>query len=126
SRGDVYSLGITLYELLAFRPAFPDTTPHHLIQLITQADPPPLRALDSSIPADLETIVLKAAAREPAHRYQTAGELAQDLRRFLDDRPVLARRVGTAEQFWRWCRRNRVVAGLAAAAVSLLIITSVV
>jgi serine/threonine protein kinase/tetratricopeptide (TPR) repeat protein len=126
ARGDVYSLGITLYEMVARRPAFPDTTPPHLIQLINQGNPPALRKLDSTVPADLETIILKAAARDGSHRYQSAAEMADDLRRFLDDRPVLARRIGTARQIWRWCRRNRVVSGLAAAALSLLLITSVV
>jgi tetratricopeptide (TPR) repeat protein len=126
SRGDVYSLGITLYEMLARRPAFPDTTPQHLIQLITQREPPPLRHWDATIPADLETIVAKAAARDPAHRYQTAAALADDLRRFLEDRPVLARRVSAAELFWRWCRRNRMVALISGAAVSLLVITTIV
>lgn len=126
ARGDVYSLGMTLYELLARRPAFPDTTPHQLIQRITHTDPPALRKLDPSIPADLEIIVAKAAARDPDHRYQTAAELADDLRRFLDDRPIHARRISAAEQVWRWCRRNRLVAGLAAAAVALLVITTVV
>ncbi len=126
ARGDVYSLGITLYELLGRRPAFPDTTPQHLIQLITQADPPPLRKLDPTIPTDLETIILKAAARDPAYRYQTAAELSDDLRRFLDDRPVKARRTSAAEHVWRWGRRNRLVAGLTAAAVLLLMLTTVV
>jgi tetratricopeptide (TPR) repeat protein len=126
ARGDVYSLGITLYELLARRPAFPDADPHQLIHRITHAEPPRLRSLDPTIPTDLETIVSKAAARDPAHRYQTAGELADDLRRFLDDRPVLARRVGTAGQVWRWCRRNRLVAASAAAALGLLLVTTVV
>ena len=126
ARGDVYSLGITLYEMLARRPAFPDTTPQHLIQLITQADPAALRKLDPTIPTDLETIILKAAARDPAYRYQTAAELSDDLRRFLDDRPVKARRISTVEHVWRWCRRNRLVAGLTAAAIGLLLLTSVV
>jgi serine/threonine protein kinase len=126
ARGDVYGLGVTLYELLAGRPAFPDATPHQLIRLITHADLPGLRKLDPSIPADLETVVLKGAARDPAHRYATAAELADDLRRFLDDRPVVARRVSAAEQLWRWCRRNRVVASLSAAAFGLLLITSAV
>jgi tetratricopeptide (TPR) repeat protein len=126
ARGDVYSLGITLYELLARHPAFPDTTPHHLIQLISNAEPPALRRQDATIPADLETVVLKAAARDPAHRYQSAAELADDLRRFLDDRPVRARRVGPVEQAWRWCRRNRAVAGSVAAAFALLLIAAAV
>jgi tetratricopeptide (TPR) repeat protein len=126
ARGDVYSLGITLYEMLAGRPAFPDTTPEHLIRLITEGEPPRFEALGLAVPADLETIVLKATARDPAHRYQTAGELADDLRRFLDDRPVHARRIGALGQLWRWCLRNRLVAGLAAAVVGLLLLTSVV
>ena len=92
ARGDVYSLGVTLYELLTLRPAFPDTTPQHLIQLITQADAGSAAEAEPDMPADLETIVLKATARDPAQRYQTPGELADDLRRFLDDRPILARR----------------------------------
>jgi tetratricopeptide (TPR) repeat protein len=124
--GDVYGLGITLYEMLARRPAFPDTTPQHLIQLITEAEPAPPRKLDPTIPIDLETIVLKAAARDPARRYQTAAELADDLRRFLDERPVRARRVGTVEQIWRWCGRNRRLAAAGAAVLALLLITTVV
>lgn len=126
ARGDVYSLGITLYEMLARRPAFPDTTPQHLLQLIPHTDPPRLRTIDPTLPADLETVVLKAIARDPAHRYATASELADDLRRFLDDRPVLARRIGPLGQFWRWCRRNRVVAALTVAAIGLLLITTAV
>src|SRR5262249_59991495 len=63
-------------------------------------------------PRDLVTVVHKAMAREPGDRYQTAGALAEDLRRFLDDRPVLARRAGLPERAWRWCRRNPAVAAL--------------
>jgi tetratricopeptide (TPR) repeat protein/tRNA A-37 threonylcarbamoyl transferase component Bud32 len=126
ARGDVYSLGITLYELLGRQPAFPDTTPQHLIQLITSAELPPLRKLNPTVPTDLETVILKAIARDPSGRYQTAGELADDLRRFLDDRPVLARRMSALEGVRRWCRRNRLVAGLTAATFLLLALTSVV
>src|SRR5262249_3708708 len=68
-------------------------------------------------PHDLETIVLKAIARDPAHRYQTARDMADDLKRFIDDRPVKARRISGAEKLWRWCRRNPLVAGLAAGLV---------
>ncbi|HTK77441.1 MAG TPA: serine/threonine-protein kinase, partial [Gemmataceae bacterium] len=126
ARSDVYSLGLTLYELLARRPAYADTTPQQIIQIITHNDPTPLRKVAPSVPADLETIILKAAARDPAHRYQTAGELADDLRRFLDDRPILARRVTRAEQLWRWCRRNPALAAATAAAIVLMVTTTVV
>ena len=88
ARSDVYSLGLTLYELLARRPAYADTTPQQIIHFITHNDPTPLRRVATTVPADLETIILKAAARDPGHRYQTAAELADDLRRFLDDRPI--------------------------------------
>jgi eukaryotic-like serine/threonine-protein kinase len=126
ARGDVYSLGVTLYELLTFRSAFPDTTPHNLIQLITQQTPIRPGKLNPEIPKDLETIVLKAAARDSAHRYNTAGELAEDLRRFLYDRPILAKRTGPAEQLWRWCRRNPALAGLTAAALLLMMAVTLV
>ncbi len=126
ARGDVYGLGVTLYELLAQRPAFPDTTPHHLIQLITQSDPPRLRKLNHDVPPDLETVILKAAARDPAQRYPSAAEFAEDLRRFLDDRPILARRAGPAEQAWRWCRRNPALAASVLTTFLLLVMVTVV
>jgi serine/threonine protein kinase len=125
-RGDVYSLGVTLYELLTLRSAFPDTTPHHLIHLITHDAFAPPRKLNPDIPHDLETIVLKAAARDPAHRYQTPEELAEDLRRFLDDRPILARRAGPAERAWRWCRRNPALAAATVTAFLLMVAITVV
>src|SRR5262249_48050086 len=119
-RGDVYSLGLTLYELLTLRPAFDAADRERLIQQVTAGEPPRRRQLDSRVPRDLETVVLKAIAREPGHRYATAGALAEDLQRFLDGRPILARRVSAAERFGRWCQRNPVVAGLTAAVFVLL------
>ena len=86
---DLYSLGITLYEILARRPAFDEADRSKLLHKVTQTEPPRLRSVDPSIPRDLETIVLKAMAREPGDRYRTAGMLAEDLRRFLSDRPIL-------------------------------------
>jgi serine/threonine protein kinase/WD40 repeat protein len=118
-RSDVYSLGMTLYELLTLRPAFEETD---RAQLINRDMPPRPRRLDPLIPRDLETIVLKATAKEPGDRYATAEALAEDLRRFLADRPILARRVSTAEHVWRWCRRNRAVASLSSALVMLLVV----
>jgi serine/threonine protein kinase/tetratricopeptide (TPR) repeat protein len=125
-RGDVYSLGVTLYEMLTRRAAFPDTTPSHLIHLITTRPLPPVRRHDPAIPADLETVVLKATASDPAHRYQSAADLADDLRCFLDDRPIRARPVGPAERAWRWCRRNPGLATSGAAVVLLMAAVTVV
>jgi serine/threonine protein kinase len=117
ARADVYSLGLTLYELLVLRPAFDDPDRLRLVERIGQQDPPRPRALEPRVPRDLETIVLKATEKEPARRYSSAQELADDLRRFLEDRPVRARRTSAVEQGWRWCRRNPLVAGLLAALV---------
>jgi serine/threonine protein kinase len=118
-RSDVYSLGATLYELLTLRPAFDEPDRAHLIERVTHGEPPRPRQVEGRIPRDLETIVLKAMAREPAARYQNAEALAEDLQRFLLDRPIRARRAGPAERAWRWCRRNPVVAGLLTTAVVL-------
>jgi eukaryotic-like serine/threonine-protein kinase len=122
-RSDVYALGLTLYELLTLRPAFAGDgeQKQHLVSRILFEEPPRPRRLEPSIPRDLETIVLKATAKDPAQRYQSAAGMAEDLRRFLEDRPIRARRAGPVELLWRWCRRNPLVAALAAmVAVSLI------
>ena len=121
TRSDVYSLGLTLYELLALRPAFDETDRRRLIRQVTQGEPPRPRKINAAIPRDLETIVVKSIAWDPGHRYSTAGELAADLRCFLEDRPIRARRVAVAGRVWRWCRRNRAVAALAGTALALLV-----
>jgi WD40 repeat protein/serine/threonine protein kinase len=118
ARGDVYSLGATLYELLTLRPAFDETDRGRLVRQVTQEEPPRPRRLDRRVPRDLETVVLKAAAKEPQRRYQSADALAEDLRRFLADRPVLARRTSALEHAWRWCRRNPALGGAALLAVA--------
>jgi serine/threonine protein kinase/WD40 repeat protein len=112
ARSDIYSLGLTLYEMLLLRPAFPAADRVQLLQQVTHEEPPRLRKVDAGIPRDLATIVEKTIDREPARRYQTAEELAVDLRRYLEDRPILARRAGLVELGWRWCKRNPAVAGL--------------
>jgi serine/threonine protein kinase len=122
ARADVYSLGLTLYELLTLRPAFDAPDRAALVRQIADANPPRPRKLDPRIPRDLETIVLKACAREPSKRYADAGELADDLRRFLGNRPIEARRTPWWEQAWRWCRRNPGISTASAAALAALLI----
>lgn len=112
ARSDVYSLGLTLYELLTLRPPFGDLSPSELLHQVNEGRPVRPRAVDPSIPRDLETIVLKATAREPKDRYRTAYDLGQDLRRYLEDRPIRARQATEFERAWRWSRRNPVMAGL--------------
>jgi serine/threonine protein kinase/WD40 repeat protein len=118
-RSDVFSLGLTLYEMVTLRPAFAAAERAPLIERLLHTEPSRPRQLDGRIPRDLETITLKAIAKEPARRYQTAGELAADLQLFLADRPIRARRSTLPEQFGRWCRRNPWLAGADIAAAVL-------
>jgi WD40 repeat protein/serine/threonine protein kinase len=120
-RSDVYSLGLTLYELLVLRTAFDETDRNKLVKQVMHDAPVRPRKLNPAVPRDLETVILKAIAREPAHRYQTPAEMAADLNRFVEDRPVKARRVSEAEKVWRWCRRNPLPASLLAAVAILLV-----
>jgi tetratricopeptide (TPR) repeat protein len=115
-RTDVYSLGATLYEALTGATPYRGA-PHLVLRQIIEDEPRPLRELNDAVPRDLETICLKAMNREPARRYQTARELADDLRRWLGGEPIHARPTGRLERAWRWCGRNRRVAALAASLV---------
>jgi tetratricopeptide (TPR) repeat protein len=126
ARGDIYSLGLTLYELLTLQPAFESSNRSSLIRKIIHEEPLHPRKINPGIPRDLETIVLKSIARDPSHRYPSAGALARDLQCFLEDRPIQARRVSAVERFWRWSRRNRAVAGLTATTFALLILVAIV
>jgi len=112
ARSDVYSLGLTLYELLTLRPGFDESSHSLLLRQVLQEVPPAPRKSTPTLPLDLETVVLKAIARDPARRYQTAAELAEDLRLFSQDRPVRARQVGPASHLMRWCGRNPALATL--------------
>lgn len=126
-RSDIYSLGLTLYELLALRPAYDETDQSRLIHRITQGPPPsPPSSSGLGVPRDLETILLKSVNSESSHRYSSAQEMADDLRCFLEDRPIQARRVGSVERLARWCRRNKGVAGLAGSTLLLLVMVAAV
>lgn len=125
-RSDVYSLGLTLYEYVTLRPAFNESDRGQLMQRIAREEPVRPRQLDRHVPRDLETIILKASAKEPDRRYASAARMAEDLRRFLSDRPIRARRASVLEQVWRWGRRNRSVAGLTGGIAALLVLVAVV
>jgi serine/threonine protein kinase/Tfp pilus assembly protein PilF len=117
-RTDVYSLGATLYELLTLRPALAGKDRQELLRQIAFEEPVRPRRLDRKIPAELETIVLKAMEKNPADRYGTAQELADDLERFLKDEPIRARRPTVVQRARKWSRRHKPVA--AALAIGLL------
>jgi serine/threonine protein kinase len=118
-RTDVYSLGATLYELLTLRPAFGGSDRQELLRQVAFEEPMAPRKLDRGIPAELETIVLKALEKNPADRYATAKELADDLERFLKDEPIRARKPTLWLRLRKWGRRHRVA--VVAAAVCLLV-----
>jgi serine/threonine protein kinase len=118
-RTDIYSLGATLYELVTRRPAFPADEPQEILSQLSSVDPPRPRSIDPAIPLELETIIQKAMAKAPAERYGTSQEFADDLRRFLDDQPILARRPTLPQRLRKWTRRHR--AWVTAAALAMLL-----
>ena len=105
-RSDVYSLGAILYEMISGVPPFRGRTRSEILAQVVMSEPIPPRAINPKVPPDLETICLRCLEKEPARRYPPAGELAADLERFLEEVPVYAQPVATAEKVWRWCRRQ--------------------
>ena len=124
ARSDVYSLGLTLYELCTLTHAINAQDRAQVVHQISQQIPPLPRKIDSQIPRDLETIVLKAIDKSPRARYQSSRQMAEDLRLFLSDRPIQARRTSTPERVWRWCRRNPLQAVLLACVATLLLVVA--
>lgn len=118
-RTDIYSLGVTFYELLALEPACAETDRHRLLRSIELDEPTAVRRLNPAVPIDLQTIIGEAIAKDVTQRYGSCRELADDLRRFRDDQPIRARRPSVADRLAKWSRRHRSVV---AAGVVLLIV----
>ena len=121
-RTDVFSLGLTLYELLTLQPAFPGDDRQKLLRQVAEDDPRPPRQLNQAIPKDLETIVLKATAKDPQSRYATAQQLADDLRRFVEDKPIQARRPTLLQRAKKWLRRHRAAVNASTAAMVIVLL----
>lgn len=120
ARSDVYSVGVLLYEMLTGERPFRGVVRMVLSQALHD-EPIPPRQLNDRIPRDLETVCLKAMSKEPDQRYATASELSDDLQRWLDGRPVLARPIGSVGRTWRWCRRNPKLAMLNLVVIAVLL-----
>jgi TolB-like protein/tRNA A-37 threonylcarbamoyl transferase component Bud32 len=116
---DVYSLGAVLFNVLAGRPPFLGSNPVSVIRQASETQAPKLRSLASSLDRDLETICARCLERDPKARYQSAGDLAADLERWLDGRPIVARPVSPPARIWRWARRNPELVGAATAGLLL-------
>jgi WD40 repeat protein/serine/threonine protein kinase len=123
-RADIYALGLTLYELLTLEPAFDVRDRLRLVEQVKSDDPIAPRVLDRRVPRDLETIILTAIDKDAKRRYPTAEAMAEDLRRFLDDEPILARRQSHFERYMRWARRHPGIAIMGAVLTAVLVVAT--
>jgi WD40 repeat protein len=122
---DIHGLGAILYALLTGCPPFRGMTPLETLQQVMEKSPEPPSTIRQSIDRDLETICLKCLEKEPERRYGSARAVAEDLERWIDGRPIIARPTGRAERIWRLCRRNQRMTAMAAAVVVLLLTTGI-
>ena len=125
-RTDIYSLGATLYELLTLRPVFDGRDRQELLRQLAFEEPSPPRQLNRGVPADLETIVLKSIGKNPEERYATAQELVDDLRRFLEDKPIRAKPPTILQRARKWARRHQSVVTTAVVALFGMLLLAVV
>jgi WD40 repeat protein/serine/threonine protein kinase len=120
-RTDVYSLGVTLYEVLTLEPAYGGRNREEVLRQIAFEEPRPPARVNRAVPAELETIVLKAIAKNPEERYATAQELADDLKRFLEDKPIKAKRPSLRQRAVKWARRHKTVVRAAMVILALAV-----
>ena len=126
-RTDIYSLGVTLYELLTLRPAFDGVDREEILRQIAFEEPCRLRKINKAVPAELETIVLKAMEKNPDARFATAQEMAEDLQRYLKDEPIRAKPPGLFQKARKWVRRHKmIVTSAMCIAVTLVFAAAVV
>ncbi|MDA1162305.1 MAG: protein kinase [Planctomycetota bacterium] len=125
ARADIYSLGATLYHLLSSRPPFQAASTMATMRQVLDVDPVSLRELNPEVDRDLETLCMKCLEKEPARRFQTAEELADELQRYLNGEPILSRPLGRSERLWRWCRRNPIVSSLSGIAGTSVLVALV-
>jgi serine/threonine protein kinase len=125
ARSDIYSIGATLYHLLSGRPAFKAATPMATMRQVLNVEPVLLRELNPEIDRDVETICMKCLEKEPDRRFQTAEEVADELKRFINGAPILSRPISRPERLLRWCRRNPVLSSLSGLAATSMIVAVV-
>ncbi len=123
-RTDIYSLGVSIYELITLQPAFSGDDRQELLRQISFDEPPAARSINPAAPVELETILLKSMAKNPADRYASAGDMRDDLKRFLADQPILAKRPSWIDRASKWSRRHRWAVVWAVVALGLISLIS--